>query len=415
MKILQLCKKFPYPLKDGESLAVTYLSKALNELGCEVTLLSMNTTKHFCDLTALPNHYNHYTAIHTALVDNRIRWKDAFLNLFSKQSYHVSRFVSKEFQTMLIRLLKTQNFDVIQLETLYLAPYLPIIRKYSQAPIVMRAHNIEHEIWERVADNSQFIPLKWYLKLITNKLKKYEIARLQDYDLLVAITKRDLNLYRKLGYKKSAVVTPVGIDGKNYIPNYETFQQIPSISFIGALDWIPNQEALEWFLQKVWLNLHTKYPKLTLHIAGRNAPKSILNLHIPQVVVHGEVADAKAFINQHPIMIVPLLSGSGIRVKILEGMALGRVVITTSIGLEGINAMNGREIMVADSAEAFANCIETCLEHHDKLEKIGQQARKLIEYEFDNLHIAKKLLKSYKKLLEKAESNSKNKVAKVSM
>lgn len=401
MKILQLCKKFPYPLKDGESIAVTHLSQAMNELGCKVTLLSMNTTKHYFDLADLPSSYNHYRAIHTVKVDNRIKLKDAFFNLFSDTSYHVSRFVSSNFKNQLIKLLTTQSFDIVQLETMYLAPYISIIRQHTNAPIVMRAHNIEHEIWQRVAENSRFLPLKWYLKHLTNKLRKYEIACLKDYDLLVAITKRDLDLYRTLGFKKSAIVTPVGIEGKCYEPNYNCYQNYPSLSFIGALDWIPNQEGLMWFLDNVWQELSSKHPQLKFHIAGRHAPKSILQLNIPNVIVHGEVPDAKAFINNHSIMIVPLLSGSGIRVKILEGMALGKVVVTTSIGLEGIEAANGKEIMVADSATAFANCIETCIENKNKLKQVGKHAKELINSKFDNTKIATKLIKSYRKLLQK--------------
>ncbi len=401
MKILQLCKKFPYPLKDGESLAVTHLSQAMNQLGCEVTLLSMNTTKHYFDLVDLPSSYSHYHSIHTVTIDNRIKPKDAFFNLFSATSYHVARFISLDFKKQLIQLLKNNKFDIIQLETMYLAPYIQVIRQYCNAPIVMRAHNIEHEIWERVAENSKFLLIKWYLKYLTSKLKKYEISCLKDYDLLVAITKRDLNLYQNLGYRKSALVIPVGIEKQSYEPNYKSYQKYPSLSFIGALDWIPNQEGLIWFLDNVWNKLSAQYPRLQFHIAGRHAPKSILQLQIPNVVVHGEVPDAKAFINQHSIMVVPLLSGSGIRVKILEGMALGRVIVTTSIGVEGIEAVNGKEIMIADSAIAFANCIETCIENNSKLEQVGQQAKKLIDSEFDNLAIAKRLLKSYKKLLSK--------------
>jgi glycosyltransferase involved in cell wall biosynthesis len=400
MKILQLCKKFPYPLKDGESLAVTYLSKAMDELECEVTLLAMNTTKHYFDLNQLPKNYSHYQKIHAVEVDNRLRIKDAFLNLFSPTSYHISRFISSAFKNRLVHLLNTEKYDIIQLETVYLAPYISVIRKYTNAPVVMRAHNIEHEIWERVADNSRFFPKKWYLQYLTNKLKKYEVARLQDYDLMVAITKRDLEIYRSLGYKGKAVVTPVGINKQAYQANYQCFEHPASIGFIGSLDWIPNQEGLFWFLENVWTSLKLRHPSLTLHIAGRNAPKSILQLQVSGVVVHGEVPDAKAFINEHAIMIVPLQSGSGIRVKILEGMALGRVVVTTTVGAEGIDAQNGREIMLADGAVAFAQCIDSCLEHQDKLKQVGRQARQLIEQEFDGLQIAQNLLKTYQRLLK---------------
>ncbi|NJK83685.1 MAG: glycosyltransferase, partial [Saprospiraceae bacterium] len=148
-------------MKDGESVAVTHLSKALKSLGCEITLLSMNTSKHYFDVTQLPETYNHYHQIYTVDVDNRIKLKDAFVQpFFQKTSYHVSRFINTSFKQQLITLLKTQQFDLIQLETLYLAPYISTIRQYSQVPVVMRAHNIEHEIWQRVAENTKFLPLK---------------------------------------------------------------------------------------------------------------------------------------------------------------------------------------------------------------------------------------------------------------
>jgi len=113
MKILQLCKKFPYPLKDGEAVAVTNLSRALNELGCEITLLCMNTTKHYTDINKLPEDFNHYKEIHSTDLDNSLKPIDAFVNLFSDESYHVSRYVSKPFARKLISLLKENDYDII--------------------------------------------------------------------------------------------------------------------------------------------------------------------------------------------------------------------------------------------------------------------------------------------------------------
>ena len=145
MKILQLCKKFPYPQKDGESIAIANLSKALVKLGCEVHLLAMNTSKHYVDLENVEQETEHYSEVYAVEVDNAIRPMDALGNLIRGQSYHVSRFESEHFRRNLIKLLKKQQFDVIQLETLYLAPYLDAIREHSDAVIAMRAHNVEHE------------------------------------------------------------------------------------------------------------------------------------------------------------------------------------------------------------------------------------------------------------------------------
>ncbi|HMO41066.1 MAG TPA: glycosyltransferase family 4 protein [Saprospiraceae bacterium] len=400
MKVLQLCKKFPYPLRDGESIAVNSLSKPFQELGCEVTLLAMNTAKHYCDVHQLPAHFNHYAAIHTVPVDNRLKLRDAFVNLFCQKSYHITRFESDAFAQKLLQLLQATQFDIIQLETVYLAPYIPLIRRHTDALIAMRAHNVEHEIWERITENTWFWPKKWYLRHLTEKLRRYEIAQLANYDLLVAISERDLSVCRRLGYQGAAVVTPIGINSNDYQPQRRISEDIASIGFIGSLDWMPNQEGLQWFLDKVWPHLHRRFPTLTFHIAGRNTPAWIERLQVPKVIVHGEVPDAAAFINQHPVMVTPLLSGSGMRVKILESMALGRTVVTTSLGLEGIQARHRQEVLMADTPAAFVQAIIECCQNTHQTEQIGQRARAFVLETYDNREIALHLLQTYSRLYQ---------------
>lgn len=399
MKILQLCKKFPYPLKDGESIAVTYLSKALNQLGNEVTLLTMNTKKHYFNISELPADYDQYQSIHFTDVDNEVKPFDAFLNLFSDDSYHISRFISITFEQKLIEILKAEEFDVVQIETVHLAPYIPIIRRYSEAKISMRSHNVEFEIWQRIADNTRFFPKKWYINHLTKKLKKYEVDQLQNYDMMVAITQRDLDFFKKLGYKNKGVVTPIGLDINDYQPNYDTYNKAPSLSFIGALDWMPNYEGLMWFLENVWDRLIERFPSLKFHIAGRHTPPSLMNLKKKNVIVYGEIPDAGKFINQHSIMVVPLLSGGGMRAKILEGMALGKVVLSTRLGLEGIAGQHQQDVLIADTPEAIIENIAFALDDKIRLQTIGRNAREFITENFDNLNIARRLEREYAKML----------------
>ncbi len=400
MKILQLCKKFPFPLKDGESIAVTYLSKALNELGCEMTLLAMNTSKHYFNPRNLPECFDHYTSVHTVNVDNTVKPLAAFANLFSKDSYHIERFISNEFEEKLIALLQENNFDVIQLETLYLTPYIDTIRRYSNATISLRAHNVEHEIWERVTKHTSFLPKKWYLNHLTKKLKRFELEHLSQFDLLVPITEKDLNTFKSFGFDNKAVVTPIGLETKNYIPDNQSYKKDISLSFIGSLDWMPNLEGIKWFLDHIWDNLNVQYPNLKLHIAGRNTPSWLKKLNKNNVVVHGEVNDAHEFINDHSVMIVPLHAGSGMRAKILEGMALGKVVITTTLGLEGIEAEHKKEVLVADTAKEFQQCIDFCYQSNGSLGKIGQNALSLTQEKYDNIETAKHLMASYKSIVQ---------------
>lgn len=397
MKILQLCKKFPFPLKDGESIAVTYLSNALYEQGCEITLLSMNTTKHFTDITTLPPDFNHYKAIHVTTLDNKVKYFDAFKNLFSKDSYHVSRFISKEFEDKLIELLSKEKFDVVQLETLYLAPYIEVIKKHSNALVTMRAHNVEYEIWERITSNTTFLPKKWYLKYLTTKLRKFELGRLNDYDYLIAVSERDLKKFKKLGYRNGAIASPIGLNLENYA-SVKPIKTLNSMCFIGALDWMPNAEGLEWFLTSTWPLIQHNFPEVHFHIAGRNTPAYLQQLNLDKTVVHGEVENAIDFINNHPIMIVPLFSGSGMRVKILEGMALGKIVITTNLGKEGIEAENGKHLLIADTPQAFIDAIRLVKQNPELVAEISQNAKKFVEDFYDHNHNASLLLTRYKEL-----------------
>lgn len=401
MKILQLCKKFPFPLKDGESIAVTHLSRALNDLNCEVTLLSMNTTKHFCDIPRLPKTFNHYKNIHAVTVNNNTNWVSAFLNIFSKDSYHITRFISKKFEAKLIEVLKSETFDVIQLETPILSDYIPVIEKHSKALIAMRSHNVEYEIWDRFAENQRFLPLKWYLKQAADKLRFYEQKHLNNYDLVLGLTQRDLKILKKEGLAKPNAVIPIGLDVRDYKADFSSYKNKPSISFIGSLDWMPNQEGLGWFLENVWDELKSKFPELTLHVAGRHTPKWVKNVSRDGVIIHGEVPDAIEFINKHSVMIVPLFSGSGMRVKILEGMALGKVVVSTELGLEGIDAKDGEEVLISNSVKEYIDNISDILENPKKMPAMGLRAQELAASSYDNLQIGKKLVTVYKNNLAK--------------
>jgi glycosyltransferase involved in cell wall biosynthesis len=398
MKVLVLSKKFPYPLKEGEPIAITYLSRSLQEQGCELWLLAMNTSKHYFDVSQLPASYNYFSHIHTTNVDNRIRPLPALKSLLSGDSYILSRFNSPEFAEKLKLLLCENDFDVVQLETVYMAHYLPVIRQHSKAKIVMRAHNVEHEIWEGVARNTRSVFKKWYLRNQNRRLAAFEIGQLQRYDGLLAITERDRSVFQKSGFVKPALVAPVGITPDDYQPDYQCFEQIQTIGFIGALDWMPNQEGVVWFIENVWKKLRQRYPCLHFHVAGKNTPDWLRQKATQGVIFEGEVESAIRFMNAHPILVAPLFSGSGIRVKILEGMALGRVLISTSIGIEGIPATSGKQGFIANDENGFLESIAYCIENQLIAKQIGETARRFIASHFDNRRIGQQVLEYYRQL-----------------
>ena len=401
MKILLVAKKFPYPLKEGEPIAINYLARSLSAMGCEVDLLVLNTSKHYFEPENLPPNDNFFNEIHSVRVDNHIRLGSALRSLLSGKSYILDRFKSSALEGKLEELLHSKRYDVVQLETIYLAHCLPVIRKQPNLVASLRAHNVEHEIWERVASTTTNLLKKWYLKNQNRHLRSFEIEHLNQFDMLLAITARDLDAFRALGYRNKGVVVPVGINLVDYPVDHQQVSDTNSFCFIGALDWMPNQHGVVWFLEKVWKKMRKKHPEASFHIAGKNTPAWLRTKAGKLASVHGEVPDAKDFIRRHPVLVAPLFSGSGIKVKVLEGMALGRVVITTSIGAEGIPAEAGRHLLIADTAADFEKHLIWCLKNPAHMQEIGVEAREFIRQNFDNMEIVGRVVAAYEKMINR--------------
>lgn len=397
MRILQLMNKVPWPPKDGGAIACLNMTKGFSMLGHEVTVLSMNTSKHHITIKEMPANIRSKADFQLVEVPASINWFEATLNLlFSKLPYNAQRFISDEFSLELIKLLTEKTYDVIQLEGLYLCPYIPVIRKYSKALIAYRAHNIEYEIWERTATLSKG-PRSNYLRNLSKRIKRFEISYLNSYDVLVPITDRDGLILDSLGNTKPRHTSQTGIDFASLVPTAKKLE-FPSLFHIGALDWAPNQEGLIWFFNHCWPKIHSENPDLKFYLAGRNAPEWFERLiKLEGVEYLGEINDAYDFINSKAVMVVPLFSGSGMRIKIIEGMALGKTIVTTDIGTEGIPTENGNNILIANDAVQFTEAINRLINDRALFDQIGKNAIGFIQEKFDNLSQAGALVDFYKK------------------
>lgn len=327
MRILQLMNKVPWPPKDGGAIACLNMTKGFSMLGNEVTVLSMNTSKHHIRMKDMPADIRSKADFRLVEVPATLSWIEAAFNLvFSKLPYNAQRFISDDFSVELVKLLSEKKFDVIQLEGLYLCPYIPVIRKYSDALIAYRAHNIEYEIWDRTAKLSNGLRSK-YLQNLSRRIKRFEISYLNQYDLLIPITDRDGQILDALGNTKPKHTSQTGIDFASLVPTAKKLE-FPSLFHIGALDWAPNQEGLIWFFDKCWPRIHRDYPEVKFYLAGRNAPEWFeRRIKLEGVEYLGEINDAYDFINSKAIMVVPLFSGSGMRIKIIEGMSDRKSVV----------------------------------------------------------------------------------------
>ena len=396
MKILLLCNKPPYPASEGGPMAMNSIITGLLEAGHQVKILAVNSEKFNIKESDIPDEYRKKTGIELIDVDLSIRPLKAFTNLFTRKSYHVERFISKEFRESLIKVLEKEQFDVVQLEMLYMAPYVDDIRAHSKAMIVLRAHNVEHKIWERIAKETKFFIKRWYINHLAKTLKEYELNALETVDGIAAITRKDAAFFRKY-CSKPIIDIPFGVYPEEFTPKYE-IEGKPKFYHIGSMNWMPNVEGIHWFIDEVLPKTVEKVPNFVYHLAGRNMPEWLTTMKDPHINVIGEVPDAKEFVTHHDVAIVPLLSGSGIRIKIIESMALGKTVITTRVGAEGILYDEEVNIIIAENKAKMVEAIRSLNENPEVAVRIGQAARKLVEETYDNRKIIARLLMFYEQI-----------------
>ena len=396
MKILLLCNKPPYPASEGGPMAMDSIINGLLDAGHQVKVIAVNSEKYKVKETDIPDSYRQKTGIELIDVDLRVRPLKAFFNLFTKKSYHVERFVSKVFRNRLAELLEKEQFDVVQMEMLYMVPYVDTIRERSKAMVVLRAHNVEHKIWERIAKETKFFLKRWYVNHLAKTLRDYELSAIETVDGIAAITRKDAAFFRKY-CSKPVVDIPYGVYPEEFAPKYG-IEGKPKFYHIGSMNWMPNEEGIRWFIGEVLPKTVEKEPGFVYHLAGRNMPEWLRTSKNEHIDVVGEVPDAKTFVAKHDVAIVPLLSGSGIRIKIIESMAMGKTVITTPVGAEGILYDEEVNIIIAENKAKMVEAIRAIDENPDIAVRIGQAARKLVEETYDNRKIIARLLMFYEEI-----------------
>ena len=396
MKILLLCNKPPYPASEGGPMAMNSIITGLLDAGHQVKVLAVNSPKYNVKESDIPEDYRKKTGIELIDVDLDVKPMKALLNLFTRRSYHVERFISKDFKARLAELLQKEHFDVVQLEMLYMAPYVETIREHSKAMVVMRAHNVEHKIWERIAKETKFFIKRWYINHLAKTLKEYELNALETVDGIAAITRKDAAFFRKY-CSKPIIDIPYGVYPEEFTPKSE-IEGRPKFYHIGSMNWMPNEEGIRWFIDEVLPKTVEKVPTFVYHLAGRNMPEWLTELNNPNVDVIGEVPDAKAFVAENDVAIVPLLAGSGIRIKIIESMAMGKTVITTRVGAEGILYKEDENIIIAENKAKMVEAIRSINANPEIAVRIGQAARKLVEETYDNRKLIARLLMFYEQI-----------------
>jgi len=390
MRVLQLTHKPPLPLIDGGCIAMHQITQSLIQNKVEVDVLSIATPKH-------PFQKDLYTSFNAkaAFVDTTIQPFKAFRQSFKAQPYILNRFESKDFEALIIDTLKNNTYDIIHFESLYTTPYVALVKKYSNTKLVYRPHNVEHHIWEANAALEKNTFKKAYIVRMAKQLKKVEETTPALFDAIVPISTTDETFF-KTNFPSTPIKTiSIGID----TPAYSTNGNHSSFFHIGAMDWLPNQQGLDWFIENVWKEFYVRHPNSSLELAGKSIGNKYAAYANENIHNHGEVKSAADFMQANGIMVVPLFSGSGIRVKILEAMALGKTVIATAIAANGIPYTSEKDILIANTKEEFLSQLNKCVQDDAFVKSIGENAHQLIHKNFNINILGENLVSFYQQII----------------
>jgi glycosyltransferase involved in cell wall biosynthesis len=391
MDLLVILPRIPLPARDGGAIVMIETLKALAAAGHSVDVAVVNTRKHRADPAVLAPFVR---SVHAVDVDTTISAFGALRSLVrprlprafgipTSASYWVARFASEDMLSAVIDRVRSTSYDAVLCETLFTACYGVAVRRLPMAPpVILRAHNVEHRIQERLAaDPLRSAPQRWYRGMLARQTAGYEAFIARTLDAVATVSDDDAEYFTGVrGSRDGVRSVPPGIA----IPETSAVRPDPlSIGFLGSLDWEPNVDGVHWFVREILPLIRRSRPDAVFHIAGRRPPEHVRALHDGvSVVVHGEIDDAHAMRSTWAINVVPLRSGSGIRIKILETLAGGAAVVSTTVGCEGLGMVDGEQLVIADDAQHFADVCVELLTDPERAQALARRGRDAVRERF---------------------------------
>jgi len=365
-KVLILSNKLPYPSDDGSSIAMARLLETLVMKELDLHYFAINTDKHCKDVEISKAHQPNVT-FEAYAWNTSPKVSTALGNLATNLPYHVSRFY---IPTLLLRLeaFETDSFHTVILEGAFMGMYVSEAKRIGEQTI-LRAHNLEHEIWQRLAENEKNPMKRWYLKLQSSRLQRFECKLSQAVDQIWSISEKDQQWFES--HTPAASFIPTTVLPTSGPSNIQPLR----CHHLGALDWAPSIQGLQWFITEIWPQVLHSVPQAEFHIAGNNPPENFQFPKDQNIFFHGRVADATTFTHDHGISVIPLLAGSGMRIKILQNCAAAVPSISTAIGAEGIYTKDSKEVIIVDSASEFIEALVELVQQPERALALGKLAQ----------------------------------------
>jgi glycosyltransferase involved in cell wall biosynthesis len=311
-------------------------------------------------------------SIHTGAPDSTafVQGLDYLWRISRSAPYAVRKFTHPEVATTVGTWLSTKTFDVAVCD--FLSASLNFPRK-PMTPTVLFQHNVESSLWQRMASHESNPIKKFAFRIESAKMSSYERAALKYFHKVIAVSEHDRKQMLAMDPSCEITVVPTGVDTRKFSVAPPSTTNPPRIVFSGSMDWEPNIDAVDYFCQRIWPGVLKEFPKAIFQIVGRNPHVKVQRLASESVRITGTVPSVTEYLRDASIVVVPLRVGGGTRLKIFEAMAMGKVVVSTSIGAEGLEVQSGRDLMLADDAATFIQAILLLL-RNDEIRRKYEQA-----------------------------------------
>lgn len=327
---------------------------------------------------------------------------DYSTHTFSPLPYAVSRFKCSAVAEKLRAAFDEHQFDIIVADFLDAAVNFP---PQLTTPSVLFQHNVESEIWRRHAA-TEFNPLKRRMYAVEyRKMLRYESNSVRRFHHVIAVSEPDRSLMESWVEGSRITVVPTGVDLVQYCPDFSRKPQKPVVMFVGAMDWEPNVDAMEYFCRDIWPSVTGQMPEAQLKIVGRNPGDRVAKLASASVEITGRVPSVAEHLREAAAVIVPLRIGGGTRLKIYEAMAAGKAVVSTSIGAEGLDVHHGKDIILADNSKQFGEAVLMLLRDEDLRRRYEVAAAELAR-KYDWAVVAEKFARTLERVAGPASMNS---------
>jgi len=391
MKILMITPYLPYPLLSGGQIRTYNLLKNLAGKH-EITLFSFirekKEKKHIKELL------KYCKDVKVIQRRKAWDWRNIFLAGLTSYPFLVSIYLSITLKKLIKKELETNNYDLIHAETFYVMPNLP----ETNLPVLLVEQTIEYLVYQNFVKNFSFFPLKPLLYFDVAKIKIWEKHYWKKAARLATMSEEDKKIVQKHLKNIETDIVANGVDVDYFNKTKISKPSRPTLLFVGNFKWLPNKDAARFLVEKMWPVIKKKVPNAVLWIVGKNPTDNIKRLAGKDVKIDEFVEDIRNAFGQASILVAPIRNGRGTKYKVLEAMATGLPVVTTPLGIEGIDAVNGREVLVAKSADGLTRLAVDLLLKPSLGEKVAENAKKLVDTRYNWQTISNNLDRIYREL-----------------